>query len=168
MKAPHAIYCDGGIIGPRNPSKIGGAWAWCWVNEDDCLIRHESNVILPGGMTTPTVTNNHTELLAAVMALSSVPEGWAGTLYTDSLVTLYRVTDGVSFNAVPGWLEAKARLIREGRRYKVKLVAGHPTRKELLSGVRLRNGLPASHWNAFCDKLCREAAEAYLRRSDGL
>lgn len=164
MKAPHAIYCDGGVCG-KNPSKIGGTWAWCWVNEDDCLIGHDSGFVTPGMMKTKSVTNNQTELLAAVTALASVGlfKGWSGTLYTDSLVTLYRVTDGVSFNAVPGWLEERARLIREGRKYRVKLVAGHPTRKELLSGVRLRNGLPVSHWNAFCDKLCREAAEAYLK-----
>lgn len=163
MKLPKKICCDGGIIGPRNPSVIGGTWAWAWVDENDCLMKHDYGAVTPGVMGAgKVVTNNQTELLAACTALASVPEGWDGTLCTDSLVTLYRVTDGEKFANIPGWLEARARGFREGRKYKVKLVAGHPTKAELLSGARKRNGLPTSHWNVFCDGLCRKAGEAFL------
>lgn len=161
-KLPTKIYCDGGVIG-SNPSKVGGTWAFCWVDENDCLVNHGANVITPEGMSTRTVTNNQTELLAAVMALSSVPEGWSGTLFTDSLVTLHRITDGVGFDNIPGWLDARTRLLRNGRRYKAGLVGGHPTKAELLTGRKRRNGLPVSHWNAFCHDLCQKEAEKFLR-----
>ena len=67
---PAQIFCDGGVIGP-NPSPIGGTWAWCWVH-DDVMIKHEYGVVEPCDLGLTKITNNHTELLAAVRALESL------------------------------------------------------------------------------------------------
>jgi len=157
---PEEIYTDGGVIG-QSPSLIGGTWAFCWVSGGK-RVREESGVVQPWDMKVDKVTNNLTELIAAVQALSSVPKRWGGTLYTDSSVTLARITDGESFRGVPYWLRSQVLDLRRVRHYRVCLVGGHPTRLEIERGTLRRNGLPASEHNVWCDKAC--TAQAMLHK----
>jgi ribonuclease HI len=155
---PEAIYTDGGVIGP-NPSKLGITWAWCQVRGDS-LLRSGSGIIEPADLEMETCSNNVAELMGALRGLLSVPVGWDGILYTDSKVTLHRITDSFSFKGVPQGIINQVLKIRRGRKYKVVLLAGHPTRAEMKSGCAVRNGLPVSKWNVWCDKeCCRLATE---------
>lgn len=180
------LYSDGGCIG-RNPSKIGGTWAWCLVGNgkeskqnyemwsapdlsEEKILRCDYGVILPEEAGAKMVTNNVTELLAAVNALTAIGHLWTGTLFTDSYVTLRRLLGGSKFSGVPQWLrmlvlDLRRNRLRQGRldrMWGVSLVAGHPTKKELATGKRERNGLPVSKWNVWCDKRCREEARRSL------
>lgn len=56
-----ALYCDGGVIG-RNPSKFGGTWAWCAVDETGARVIERSDRI--DCRPFQLITNNHTEQIA--------------------------------------------------------------------------------------------------------
>lgn len=162
QKVPHKIYCDGGVIG-RNPSFHGGTWCYCWVDEEGKRIKSASGVVTPQEVESiERITNNFTELLAALKALESVPKDWSGILYTDSKITMGRITRGSKFNGIPNDMRLRTLDIRRNRNYKVVLVAGHPTRLELENGVRARNGLPTSIHNCFCDEECGKRAKDFL------
>lgn len=162
-KLPTAIYTDGGLIGV-NPSSIGGTWAWVWIKRGQ-VINQGEGVVTPEELGVSTVTNNVTELLAAVKALQSVPPGWDGTLFTDSRVTLLRITTSYRFAGVPDFLKQATLFLRRERNYMVQLIGGHPTRKELAEGRRARNGLPVSPWNVLCDETCTKLAKDYLNKT---
>ena len=102
MTLPNSIFTDGGVIGP-NPTKLGGTWCWCWVTSG-VILKHESGVVTPGDMGTEVVTNNVTELYAALRALESVPNNWHGTLISDSMVTLHRLRHSNRWKGVPDWM----------------------------------------------------------------
>ena len=121
------LYVDGGVI-QSNPSRLGGAWAWCLVDRDR-IVRRDSGIIEPGDMGVALVTNNQTELLAAVRGLEAMSSDWAGTLYTDSKVTLARLQGGERFNGVPNWLRIRTLELRRKRRWVVALVAGRRTQQ---------------------------------------
>lgn len=158
------LFADGGVIG-RNPSSVGGTWAWVGLDAGFNKVDSASGVVLAKDGVTQ-VTNNQTELVAAVTALHAVGKGWSGTLYTDSQVTLYRVTDGMGFENIDNLLRLKALDIRRNRKYRVVLLQGHPTKKELEAGVG-RSGRPVSEWNVWCDKACGEAGRKYLDILEG-
>jgi ribonuclease HI len=153
-----ALYCDGGLVGPVNPSPDGGTWAWCAVNPFGARIAQASGVIdAPRG---GTVSNNVAEFVAAVLALETVPAGWSGTLYSDSLITLNRLFQGWTLtNIPPDWVQrGSAALQRLGNANWV-LLQGHPTKAELQAG-RGKKGYPVSEHNVWCDQACRAAALA--------
>jgi ribonuclease HI len=153
-------YCDGGLIG-KNPSPIGGTWAFCLVERDQRTLSM-SGLLLPTDIGQP-VTNNVTELYAAVRALAHLPDGWNGTVYTDSLITLRRLLHPrrAAMNGVPSPLvdELCEHSGRMGT-YQVVLLRGHPTKKELKVGFADRGG-PVSVHNVHCDALCSQEAERY-------
>lgn len=173
--SPDYIFCDGGVIG-ANPSAKGGTWAYCWVSHNGVMLKSESGVVLPDGSTQTnlktanvsyvptlkTISNNLTEFVAALKALESVDEDWSGTLFTDSKVTLHRITNGKSFKGIPEPMVELILAIRRARKYKVVLVAGHPTKKELLQGYRARNKLPTSAHNVWCDETCQKLAKEFM------
>lgn len=160
MLVPDEVYCDAGVIGP-NPSTKGGTWAWCWV-KDKQIVRTASGVITPEDVQMLIVTNNVSELFAAIRALESVPPTWWGVLHTDSLVTLRRITTGQKFNGVPPWMIKRSLTVRDTHRnYFVQLVGGHPTTQELLLGKRVRNGLKVSKFNVWCDEECGRLARHF-------
>src|SRR4051794_26111965 len=92
------LFSDGGVI-LKNPSTIGGTWAWCGVSPNGEHIREAGGYLLPNTATCPgwprvgskTVTNNESEFYAALRALESMPAGWSGILVCDSKVTLDRM-----------------------------------------------------------------------------
>lgn len=164
--AATALYTDGGVI-RKNPSEIGGTWAWCQVADTGERFEQRSGVVTPAQIGMPWVSNNYTELLAAVEGLEQLPEGWCGVLYTDSFVTLTRISPETK---KPKWknipdnlrLRAEAAKARAGW-FKVVLLGGHPNKTELASGRR-KDGLPVSQWNVWCDKACGEEARKYLEQ----
>ncbi len=156
------LYCDGGVIG-RNPSLIGGTWAYCLVVDGE-IVRSDCGYVSvkdtephPGH-----VTNNLTELVAAVKALEAVGKGWDGTIHTDSSITMTRIKESTKFANIPQWLRLKALEVRRGRKYKVVLLAGHPSRSELIKGVAERNGNPVSKFNVWCDNECKRLSREFI------
>jgi ribonuclease HI len=161
------VYCDGGVI-ERNPSPIGGTWAWVAVScgrkvdDDSGLIIPGQTKLLPKG--DPIVelghkiTNNFMELFAAWQALNR-----PCVLWTDSEVTKHRLTAGRSFAGIPQWLRLKILDLRRTGLWTVELVAGHATKAELEAGISKR-GHPTSKWNSWCDARCRLEAETYLKK----
>jgi ribonuclease HI len=155
---PNSIYCDGGVVGP-NPSAIGGTWCWCWVTNGK-ILRYASGVVTPETIGVDGITNNVTELYAALRALESVPRDWAGTLFSDSKCTLMRLTNCRKWRGVPDWLRVRVQKRRAGRKYVTGLLGGHPTQAELKRGLGKR-GHPVSEFNVFCDKECTRLARAF-------
>ena len=159
------LFSDGGLVG-ANPSPVAGTWAWCLVG-DGKLIACDWGLIYPDDLGLPAVTNNVSELYAAVRGLEANPT--VGEWLTDSQVTLRRLTKGGKFKGVPAWLvdrSAKVRKRRVENRWKATLLAGHPTRAELASGFARRNRHPVSVWNVLCDQLCGRAAKSIKDRTD--
>lgn len=156
---PSEIYADGGVIG-KNPSSHGGTWCFLWAGGGGEVLRLHSGLVTPADLGVARVTNNHTELLAALKALESVPRGWAGTLYTDSVVTLHRVTSGSKFDGVPQWLRLRVLEVRRARRYRVMHVKGHTTEEQRINGV-------GHTLNVMCDRECSRLARVLLRERGG-
>jgi ribonuclease HI len=154
------LFTDGGLLS-RNPSRLGGTWAWVAV-EDGVRLRHDSGTVFcMKGL--PQVTNNQTEFVAALKGLEAMSDGWDGTLYTDSRVTYDRIRRGHApnlFNTRRRFADAVKRL----GGFQVALIAGHPSKDDLLRGCK-ENGTPVSAHNAFVDDLCsKRAYEARVGR----
>lgn len=165
-KAPIvALYTDGGVIG-ANPSLIGGTWAWCMVDASGELRRQAVGWLSPAELGAEAVSNNHTELLALVLGLEALDADFAGTVYSDSWVSLQRVFLAARLNNVPSWLVERLQAIqRSGRLASLEytLLDGHPTRAQLDAGIGKR-GNPVSKWNVWCDEQCTQMARAVVQR----
>lgn len=148
------LYTDGGLVG-SNPSHAG-TWAWALVDGTGQLVTQRSGVIRTGWNGLTRITNNVTELLAAVHGLESLPNWQRVTLWTDSAVTACRLRYSTRWNGIPDLLRDRAKRARL-RASSVVLLGGHPTRAELAEGSRA--GVPVSPWNVYCDQLCRQAAK---------
>jgi len=150
QKPVENLYADGGVVN-RNPSDFGGTWAFVATDENDELLFSKSGFYqAPIGKT----TNNHTELVAVLEALESMPDGWNGTLVSDSEITLGRVSKGWALKNVPSELVVRLRnVLQRLGKIKVKHVDGHPSKAQLASGIGKR-GNPVSKWNVEADRLC--------------
>ena len=151
------LYTDGGTI-QRNPSPIGGTWAWCGVGADGRrLVERGGFAVEPGG------TNNHMEQLAIIEDLEAMNEGWEGLVRSDSQVALGRVFLGWKTRNLPQAIahRSKAALARLGK-VRYELLQGHPTRKDLEAGIGKKRGLPVSHHNVWCDTECGRQAQRLL------
>lgn len=155
-----AVYADGGVIG-RNPSEIGGTWAWCHIGEDDTIIASGSGIIRPADVGLPAITNNLTEYAALVRGIMRLPHGdWDGHIYSDSRITLGRLFEGWKTEGIPevwtGWAEYYVKRLHHPVQW--TLLDGHPTQAQLAAGTGKR-GNPVSKWNAWCDKECGRLAK---------
>jgi ribonuclease HI len=164
------LYTDGGNVGP-NPSALGGTWAAVFVEREvDRALAMASGIVRPWGydaaidstsprLTVAAISNNVSELLAAVEGMERLPDGWAGVLYTDSGVTRCRlVNKNPSFAGVP--LELYQRVAAQRKRFprlSVVLLDGHPNLDQLASG-RGKRGNPVSWWNCRADQECTRLA----------
>lgn len=169
MQEYESLFSDGGVVA-RNPSLLGGTWAWRLVAADGVtVLREESGLVLPEEVGLERVTNNLTELLAAVRALEAMPDGWEGVLYTDSQITLYRVERRAAtakqarMAGIPPDLIARRDTLHDRLGpYRLSLLGGHPTREELAAGKR-RDGMPCSPHNVACDEACGRHSRSFLR-----
>ena len=152
------VYVDGGVVS-NNPSAIGGTWAFVVVRSDVCL-EVASGYVRPADLGVRVVTNNQTELLAAVTAMECLSEEFDGTLHTDSQVTIHRLNRG-ALNGVPQCLRDRLSIqLARMTLLTFEHVAGHPTEEELAAGHR--GGTPVSKWNRMCDEMCGRAAKTML------
>ena len=117
-------------------------------------IRRDSGIVTPDFLETNEVTNNQSELMAALQALLAQPPGWRGKLHTDSQVTIYRLNGGGTERSMTPVLNRELTFARGHSRCEVSLVGGHPTKIDLEKGFLKRNGAICSKWNAACDARC--------------
>lgn len=79
-----AVYADGGVLN-RNPSEVGGTWAFCLVNAiGGRVFGQAGHVAAEEVAPLPWVSNNLTEVVALLLALENLPDGWAGAAFSDS------------------------------------------------------------------------------------
>jgi ribonuclease HI len=174
-----ALYTDGGVIwdksiGIASRSRIGGTWAWVLVEDDERIISQASGVITPVDMGVDSITNNISELYAALEGLKQVNlREWDGKVCVDSQVTLRRLTT-VEIHKIEADatypFDLRRRLLdfrqaRPNRSYygRFTLLGGHPTEDDLKAGKTKKRGLPCSKWNALCDTMANEAGVAYVK-----
>jgi ribonuclease HI len=156
-----AIYADGGVI-HKNPSPIGGTWAYCLVDEHDERFERAGGVVpATGGR---LITNNQMEQIAIVRALEEMPPGWSGLVCSDSKIALGRVFEGWSARNLPNNV-AKRSALAVARLGKIEpvLLQGHPTKLDLQKGIGARSGRPVSKHNVWCDKECQRQAKRFLK-----
>jgi ribonuclease HI len=156
-----ALYADGGVI-LKNPSPIGGTWAWCAVDEEGNRVLWRGGVVPFAGR---EITNNHTEQIAITLALETMPDGWSGIVHSDSMIALGRVFKGWKGKNLPDNIRRRsaAAVARLGRIEPV-LLQGHPTKADLARGFGSRRGFPVSIHNVWCDEECGRQARAYLSK----
>lgn len=155
-----ALYADGGVI-KKNPSEIGGTWAWCAVDAEGNHVIEQSGVV--PATETRTISNNHTEQIALTIALEAMPDGWSGIVYSDSMIALGRVFKGWREKNLPRNISDRSKnaVARLGK-IETVLLQGHPTKKDLECGVGKKRNLPVSIHNVWCDRACGIAAVKYL------
>ena len=157
-----AIYTDGGVCG-KNPSHIGGTWAWCGADLEGNRIVEASGAI-PAPVGHP-ITNNHTEQIAIALALEAMPDGWSGTVYSDSEVALGRAFKSWRIRNLPhNVIERTAEAVARLGTIEPVLLQGHPTKADLECGIGARRNLPVSIHNVWCDKACQKAKEKLFAR----
>ena len=161
------LYTDGGVIG-SNPSKAGGTWAFR-VIQDGKVTNQYSGIVTPEQMGLPYITNNLTEMRAVVRGLltvSYIHPDFAGTVYSDSMVTLGRIFCGWKWSGIPPVLrnefnEARAGL-KQWEKIRWVLLDGHPTHAHLAAGIG-KHGHAVSLHNVWCDKECGRLAAQYKK-----
>jgi ribonuclease HI len=166
------LFTDGGLVG-RNPSSVGGVWAYCIVDDKDEAVTLASGFVpAPQGR---EITNNHMEMIAAVKGFEALlgllphPADWTGEFWSDSQVTIMRLFQGAKWNNVPANVRNRAETMIEafglGKNPNIKpiLCAGHPTKKELAAGIKNKEGkdYPVSVFNKYCDDACRKESKAH-------
>lgn len=157
------VYCDGGVMG-ANPSKLGGAWAWCHTNAKGVALREDSGLLLPT-KTWPEITNNYAEYVAMLRCLEALPDDWIGHIFSDSQVTIGRFAEGWATVGIPDCLVNKTRecLSRLGGTF-FHLLDGHPTQAQLRAGQGKRGNAVSIH-NVWCDEQCTRIMQAYLTKN---
>lgn len=159
-----AIFADGGVIS-KNPSQIGGTWAWCGIDADgNRIVERAGAVAAPASR---PITNNHTEQIAITLALEAVPEGWNGIVHSDSMIALGRVFKGWREANLPQNISHRStNAVRRLGSIKTVLLQGHPTKKDLEAGIGAKRNLPVSIHNVWCDKACRAAGLEFLAQTN--
>ncbi|HRH46902.1 MAG TPA: hypothetical protein PKY82_34970 [Pyrinomonadaceae bacterium] len=145
-----ALSTDGGLIA-KNPSPIGGTWAFCGVNAKGQIVLENSGIVLAPPL--KLVTNNHTKQIAIVKALEAMPEGWSGQISSNSKVSLGRVFQGWQENNLPPNISARttAALRRLGE---VKPISEHSDHCEQLCKLESKKFLADSGKNVMTGEKC--------------
>ena len=150
VDADYIIHTDGSCL--RNP---GGAGGWAAVIETVATgeVREYS-----GG--DPETTNNRMELTAALMAVTSVPEGARIALYTDSQYLKNAFTKfWLPAWKKRGWKKADGAPVLNQDLW-MQLDAAFAARRVVFHWVKGHAGNPR---NERCDELARSEAEKYTR-----
>jgi ribonuclease HI len=157
-----ALYVDGGCI-LKNPSTIGGTWAWCGVDEQGNRVIERGGVV-PATEARP-ITNNHMEQIAITLALEAMPDGWSGKVYSDSQIALGRVFKCWRIRNLPANVAKRsATAVARLGRIEIVLLQGHPTKADIARGIGAKRGLPVSIHNVWCDCECGRQAKAFLEK----
>ncbi|WP_315444428.1 ribonuclease HI [uncultured Selenomonas sp.] len=150
VDADYIIHTDGSCL--RNP---GGAGGWAAVIENSAtgeVAEHS------GG--DPETTNNRMELTAALMAVTSVPEGARIALYTDSQYLKNAFTKfWLPAWKKRGWKKADGEPVLNQDLW-MKIDAAFAVRRIQFYWVKGHAGNPR---NERCDELARSEAEKYIR-----
>lgn len=167
------VVCDGGLVAMN---KYGGTWAWTGVNDLNRRIIGESGFVegppskQPDKSFTRHVTNNHSEQIAIVKALESMPDGWEGTVISDSRIALGRVFNRHTWsmkNLPPNILErTHAAMTRMGPGIKSLNIQGHPTEDDIRKGWGRHRNLPVLIHNVYVDWECERQREEYFKVYD--
>jgi hypothetical protein len=178
------LFCDGGTIG-SNPSSHGAPFAWCFVTEEDEIVLTGDGLLVPTAEGLPLYqqrpwyvtyvlpefaetgyTNNLSEAAALYDALRFMPDGWSGTIISDSDVTLGRFFRGWNWRTTKTSAGVPEAWMRDWQQHRARLghlepmlVAGHPTDHDLWVGEK--RGLPVSKFNRLVDKMCGNVIEGY-------
>lgn len=158
------LYSDGGVV-KKNPSPIGGTWAYVLVRDDQDIIGFNKGFISPQDMGVDEfVTNNQTELLAMVEGLSHLKHDAIVEICSDSEITLGRMFRGYALKNIPAWLvrvmkHEQERLIHF-KKFTYTLMDGHPTAMEVQRGIG-KKGHITSKYNVLCDDMCNQVAQRY-------
>lgn len=147
-----SVYADGGVI-LKNPSAIGGTWAFCFVDSEGKRFRKHAGVLKPEEGVDGLVTNNITELFALCSAIWSIQtlENWESRsyhFYSDSNVTVLRVFRDASLKGVPDWLReftGKVRILLDRIEFQYTRLDGHPDAVSLMTGIGKRGGPVSEH-----------------------
>jgi ribonuclease HI len=164
------IFADGGCI-LGNPSEHGGTWAYVHVDlAGERKIVGRSGIV-PNARFGAAVTNNAMELYAVLKGLEALPDGWSGTVATDSQCTLQRWTGTRrDFKGIPWeWSDRMTRVLGRLGELAWLQLAGHPTVADLARGYKVKPGaagaeqahLPVSRWQVMCDRQCRRLAQQF-------
>lgn len=148
-EADYVIYTDGSCL--RNPDGPGG-WAAVVTENATGQVREIS-----GG--DPSTTNNRMELMAAIKALSAVPEGAKVMLYTDSQY----MKNGFTRHWLAGWKRngwktAKGTPVLNQELWRA-LDAAFSARQVEFQWVKGHVGVAA---NERCDELAKAEAIRYM------
>lgn len=120
----------------------------------------------PDEVELPQITNNTTELLAAMIALENTSVGWSGLLTSDSQCTISRLKrPDMSMEGVPFKIKVRLQsIMRDRPNVEFKLVAGHPSKKDLARGTK--RGHQVSEHNVECDRICKMYCEKLLNEKN--
>ena len=173
------LFCDGGVLG-RNPSHVGGTWAWCLITADGGFAAGGSGLLIPANRLPPwpmaddelleicptwPVTNNQSEFYASLRAIEYVPDDWTGRLCSDSQITLGRLCSSWRMTGIPPrWIARAGAALKRLGPIEPVLLQGHPTKADLARGIGAKRNLPVSEWNVRCDEVCNLMAQDYLQR----
>lgn len=160
------LYVDGGMI-KRNPSTIGGTWAYIIVAlADGSIYKQDSGVVTPSDFGVPAVSNNQTEMYAMLQGLKALPVTSLVNVYSDSMITLGRINSGWKWTNIPPFMheiyKAERKRLIAWPNYFFQLLDGHPTQAQLDYGIGKR-GHPVSIHNVWCDEACRAQAEGFMK-----
>ncbi len=173
------LYADGGLLSPA-PTHHGLTWAWrllgvagdpvpgVWTGCEGWWSppyghRWGSGVLTCAELDLTTTENNLAETLALLFGLEALPDGWAGTVYTDNLNALRRVLGtSTKMGGVPAhYVERLAAVRARLGPYSGVLLGGHPTKADLAKGYRARDGKSVSPHNVACDARCTALKAAW-------
>lgn len=175
-RAVTTLYSDGGVV-EVNPSPVAGLWAWCATDQTGWRVIEDGGFIL--AEMDKTISNNQMEWCAAMQALEAMPDGWSGTLVTDSKNVLDRleylrrhlglpesqvvVPKNLPWQWYRRMVTSMLRLGDVGFRH----VKGHPTAAELKRGFTVSadgaRKYDVSDQQVWCDAECqRQATRARL------
>lgn len=160
------LYCDGGVI-LKNPSFYGGTYGWVLVDPKGERVECGSGIVLPSRVGMVTITNNFTELYAALSALDHVLKtypAFKGSIWTDSKITYFRLTRSYAFEGIPKNMKDKCLSLRRNGRWKPMHLGGHPSKKSLECG-RDERGLIVSCHNVWCDEECQRLANLFIEKN---
>jgi hypothetical protein len=175
------VYADGGLLGPNAKETgcvTGGVYAWRHVCQEhlvpDVVIAEGSGYLSPSAffplglahctvIPRPGISSNLAELVAILAGLEALPDGWSGTVASDShFVLLYWLFGKGTWATVPR--EQAERTARQLERLGPLIplhLSGHPTQYELTAGFS-KKGRPVSEHNVWCDDRCQQLRQSYF------